>query len=60
MPLSVLFDVHEHSTTCASACPFLLSDFILQLTHDQFLDFRVQFLLISAKLSRFIPKRLVF
>ena len=32
MPLSVLFGLQKHSTTGASACPFLVSDFILQLT----------------------------
>ena len=34
MPLSVLFGLQKHSTTGASACPFLVSDFILQLTYD--------------------------
>ena len=32
MLLSVLFSVKKHSTTGASACPFYVSDFILQLT----------------------------
>ena len=32
MLLSVLFGLQKHSTTGASACPFLVSDFILQLT----------------------------
>ena len=41
MPLSVLFGLQKHSTTGASACPFLVSDFILQLTQ------RKKFLLLA-------------
>ena len=44
MPLSVLFGLQKHSTTGASACPFLVSDFILQLTIRRFIvTFRMRY-----------------